>query len=378
MLDLTRQNRFNRLYSTGFKYYEIQHYADAVPALRACTQMDSTNLDVWYLLAMCYYQIDSLAAARGAYEAILRQDPEQIHALSSAASIYHQLGETALLQQTYERLVELDPDNPEYREYMLAYRQGGDSAGQLRMLQRQVEQNPDDPDVHRRMAEIYARQGDTQAQIGALEEAVQRDPGQTGTIERLARLYANQPDRLQDATDAYGRLTRLRPEDPEAWQIWGQFLGRVGQPDSAITALVRALELGPDRIRIYRELALMLVDQERYEEALTWVQQAIERYPDDGHAYVTWGDILQARGLAGTAEDGTVPYEMKIILEQAIEKYREGLARENLPLDVRRYAEQEVEKLEPFRRTQAEIFMQRARDRTIPPIPPASDPPPTR
>ena len=70
--------------------------------------MDSTNLDVWYLLAMCYFQIDSLSAARGAYEAIVRQDPEQTPALESLASIYHQQGEATLVLQTYERLIELD------------------------------------------------------------------------------------------------------------------------------------------------------------------------------------------------------------------------------------------------------------------------------
>ncbi len=378
VLDLTRQNRFNRLYSTGYKYYEIQEYASAIPALRACTGMDSTNIEVWYLLAMCYFQIDSLAGAREAYETILRQNPEDETALASLASIYFQQGEMLLVLEAYERLVEMQPENPEYREFLLSlYRQEGDNTGMLRMLQQQVEADPDNADAHRRMAEIFARQGDVEAQIRSLEESMRGDPDQIGTVERLARLYAGDPTRIREAADTYGRLTRLRPDDPVTWRLRGRFLGKVGEPDSAVVALVRALELAPDEMRVYSELAGIHLDQERYEEALFEVERAIAFDPEDGHAYITWGDILQAQGLAQAAEDGTVPYEAKVILEQAIEKYRMGIEKDQLAPEMRLYAEEQVTRLEPYRRTQAEIFMYRARDRTIPPaMPPGSEPRP--
>jgi hypothetical protein len=98
------------------------------------------------------------------------------------------------------------------------------------------------------------------------------------------------------------------------------------------------------------------------------VERAVSQDPDDGYAYVTWGDILRDKGMAQADSAGNVPYEAKIDLEAAIEKYQQGLETGTLSAEVASYAERQSESLEPFRRTQAEIFMQRARDR-IPPAP---------
>ncbi|MFC1500630.1 hypothetical protein ACFL6T_06420 [Candidatus Zixiibacteriota bacterium] len=53
IIDLSVQNVFNRLYSTGMRYYEIQEYASAIPSLARCSEIDSTNFDILYLLGTC-------------------------------------------------------------------------------------------------------------------------------------------------------------------------------------------------------------------------------------------------------------------------------------------------------------------------------------
>ena len=162
-------------------------------------------------------------------------------------------------------------------------------------------------------------------------------------------------------------LTVVVPEDPIAWRRFGRALRQSGQVDSAIVALELSLTLAPDEIRIYSEIAQVLSDREEFEEAESWIQKALAVNADDAYAYVTWGDILQAKGFAISNEDGTIPYEAKIILETAIEKYHMALELGGLADVLRQFARQEADKLEPYRRTQAEIFMQRARDRIPPP-----------
>jgi len=368
IIDLTQQRQLNRLYSTGYQYYQIQEYANAIPALKQYTQLDSTNIDVWYLLATCYVQTKMWIHARDAYQAILRQVPDETNALQNLAYIYNEQGEADLHLQTYERIVELNPTNSEYLEYMLAlYRQRGDEEGMLQLLQGMVERFPADEGVHRQIADIYGRRGDVEAQVVALEAAIENNPGNTLNLDLLGKLYSENLSRPCDAARVYELLTGILPEEPIAWRRLGRSLRKCGRLDSAVVALQRSLELAPGEIRVYSELAQVLSDRSEYDEAESWVKKALDEQPHDAYAYVTWGDILQAKGFAASNEDGTVPYEAKIILETAIEKYRRALELGDLAVVLLQFAEKEAAKLEPYRRTQAEIFMQRARERRPPP-----------
>ncbi|MFC1627580.1 tetratricopeptide repeat protein [Gemmatimonadota bacterium] len=367
IIDLSVQNVFNRLYSTGMQYYELQEYGNAIPSLRRCSEIDSTNFDILYLLGTCYYQIEELDQAIAVFAMIVRQDPEEETALYNLASIYWEQGEEELHTVIYEQLLELSPENPEYLEHLLAlYQRAGNREGYMRLLQVQADENPDDPEIQRQLAALHREGGDQAAQIEALENAIRLDPTNLGNLEQLARIYAidlNQPD---DAARLYGMIVDVQPENPIAWQIWGRYLTRTGKPDSAVVALQRSLELDPGQAGAYSELALVLSDQQRYDEAASWIEKALEQQPEDAYAHVAWGDILQAKAFATADEDGIIPYNAKIILEEAIEKYQKALELGGVSAEILQYAASEAEKLEPYKRTQAEIFMERAR-RQIPP-----------
>jgi tetratricopeptide (TPR) repeat protein len=367
VVDLSIQNQFNRLWSTGMQYFELQEYANAIPALRRCSELDSTNLDVWYFLGTCYYQIEDLEASIDAFETIVRQDPEQETAIRNLANIYWELEEVEAHTELYERLVELRPENPEYRQHLMAlYQNAGNRAGVQRLLEEQAEVDPDNAEVRRRLAAFYRADGDVEAQVAALEAALALDPVNLSNLEQLARIYALELNRPVDATRLYGRIVELQPENPIAWQVWGRYLNATGKPDSAVVALERSLELDPSQGGTYSELALVLSDQQQYDDALAWIEKALDESPGDAYAYVTWGDILQAQAFDQADEDGIVPYDAKIILEAAIEKYRKAIELGGIPAAIIQHATAEAEKLEPFRRTQAEIFMENAR-RRIPP-----------
>lgn len=369
VVDLSTQNAFNRLWSTGMQYFEIQEYASAIPALRRCSEIDSTNFEVWYFLGICYYQVEDLEASIDAFQTIVRQDPEQETALQNLANIYGEQEEVELHTEKYEQLLELKPENPEYREHLMnLYRHAGNRAGVQRLLEEQAEVDPGNAEVQRQLAALYRAGGDREAQVTALENAIELDPTNVSNLEQLARIYAIDLNRPADATRLYGMIVDVEPENPVAWQVWGRYLNTTGQPDSAVVALERSLELDPAQVDTYSELALVLADQQRYDESLAWIEKALEQAPGEAYAYVAWGDILQAQAFARADEDGIVPYDAKIILETAIEKYRKALELGGISAAITQYAAAEAEKLEPFRRTQAEIFMENARRR----IPPAA------
>jgi tetratricopeptide (TPR) repeat protein len=364
-LDLERQRTLNRLLSTGFKYFEIQDYAGAIPALKRYTELDSTNADAWYYLATCYLQTKQYPEAIGAFDALNRLD-ESPETWQNLAFVWDQLGLKEQVITAYERIVELRPEEPEFREYLRRlYQQGGDDRKLLDLEQRTAQLNPDDPLVHARIAELQRRLGDRAAQISSLESAIQADPTNTSNLRTLGRLHLEQ-NQLEDAARVFDMLTAATPEDAAAWRLLGQTRRRLGDAAGSAAAFGRAVELGAGDVRVFSDMAQSLIDLDRYDEALTWVERAVREQPTDGYAYVTWGDILRAKGFARLEADSTLTYDDKVMLEEAILKYQDGVATGNLSTEVRAYAERQIEALEPFRPTTAEKFMNRARH-----IPPA-------
>jgi tetratricopeptide (TPR) repeat protein len=365
-VDLQKQRELSRYYTTGYKYFEIQDYAGAIPALKRYTELDTTNVDAWYYLAICYRETKQYPEAIAAFEALNRLE-ESPETWQNLAFMWNELGEKEKVIAAYERIVELRPDEPEFREYLRSlYLQGGDDRKLLALLQKWVEEDPDDPLKHAQIAELQRRLGDREAQAAALEGAVRANPNNTGTLLRLARLYEDL-NRVEEAARTWERLTQADPANADAWRMLGRARRRLGDPEGSAAAFRRAVEAGIGDVRIFSDLAETLIDLRRFDEAVHQVELAIRRDPKDGYAYVTWGNILRAKGFARFEADSTLTFDDKMMLEQAIEKYRKGIESGTLSAEVRDWAERQVVALEPYRPTTAEKFMNRAR--TIPPPP---------
>ena len=259
---MDRQRMLNRLYSTGYKYYQIQDYAGAIPAFKRYTELDSTNMQAWYFLGPCYTMTEQWEKVVETYKRILRLQPDDINALQNLAFAYNERGETALVVEVYERIVELAPNDIEYRDYLLGlYQRDQNSEGMIRLLEQQAERSPDDPGVHRQLAELHRRRGDVEAQIASLEEAVKGEPGNTQNLLRLGSLYLTDMNQPCEAARVFDLLAQAAPDDPVAWRLLGRARDKCGMAEGAITAFQKALGLKPDEIHVYSELghALALV-----------------------------------------------------------------------------------------------------------------------
>lgn len=71
------------------------------------------------------------------------------------------------------------------------------------------------------------------------------------------------------------------PEDPQAAFFYGVALERVGKASEAEAQYARAVELTPSLIEASQNLSALLLDQERFEEALRVTEAALELAPKD-------------------------------------------------------------------------------------------------
>jgi len=277
-------------------------------------------------LAYTYLKTGETAAARDQFAEVMRLDPADLHAALEYAFLCHETGRTAEARRSFDRL-----------------RASSDPA--IRATAEQAFQNIDRP-----LAEGIAR----------WSAVVAQSPDNYSARLELARL-AEQRDRLDLAAENYRQAWRLRPNERSLLVALGRVwkaLGRTAEAHAALLAASRgssprvaetargllpsrypwvgefrqALALDAGNIELRRELAYLLLEMHRAEEAELEFKTIAELAPGDFQSVAQLGLLLLARGDR-TAAMPLLDKVLKSGDERLAESVRTAL---HLPPDLRR------------------------------------------
>ena len=93
---------------------------------------------------------------------------------------------------------------------------------------------------------------------------------------------------LVAAEAEFRRAVELGPQNASALANLASLLGNLGRLDEAITLRQRAIEIDPLRSSFHQELALDLIPLGRYDEAEAALRKAIELQPQAAKATPGW------------------------------------------------------------------------------------------
>jgi tetratricopeptide (TPR) repeat protein len=266
------------------------------------------------LLALLDSRPDLLDQARGVLESLLALRPEDPDALQALGRIYLAAGDQQHAEEMFRRLVAAVPDARQASTQLLRLlMQRGKKADAAALLRDQLTREPDALETRLALADLLSDTGDHTGSVAVLKDApadqlpladVQRrlafELYRTGDVAAASalvdRLLATGPDlrlRLFRAllleeqgkdTEALKELEGLHaelPRDPEVGLSLARMLAREDKRNEARQLLEELLANlaagGPeqqavaDRVRL--ELAQLLVDEQRWTEALPVLDQ---------------------------------------------------------------------------------------------------------
>jgi tetratricopeptide (TPR) repeat protein len=98
-------------------------------------------------------------------------------------------------------------------------------------------------------------------------------------LELARSLLASNEDTadLWEANELANRALRLRPDNAEAWILKAQVMSALDDDIAALAAIELAARLGPGMAEVHYWRAAILVDLERYPDALHSIQTAFTR-----------------------------------------------------------------------------------------------------
>jgi len=152
------------------------------------------------------------------------------------------------------------------------------------------------PDLHFHAAQVYESQGNLGAALTYYQKALQVDANDYATLLACGRLHDRQGEFRQAAT-YYRRAIAAQPGKPAAWNDLGMCCARNGDSQAALTALENAAAAQPLDPLYRNNLAAVLADQQRYEEAF----RQLAAVHTQSAAYYNLGCLLVERQQPGLA-----------------------------------------------------------------------------
>lgn len=154
----------------------------------------------------------------------------------------------------------------------------GDSAGALRLLGAAIAADPDEPGLLYARSMVYERLRDVPALERDLRAMLRLDPDSALAMNALGYSLANLTDRYAEALALIRRAMQLKPDDPAITDSMGWVLYRMGRNEEALDYLRQAFERYPDH-EVAAHLGEVLWVTGRHDEARAIWKQGLESRP---------------------------------------------------------------------------------------------------
>jgi tetratricopeptide (TPR) repeat protein len=156
-------------------------------------------------------------------------------------------------------------------------------------------------EAHRLLGRLLSDQGQHEEALVHLSKALELRPTFAGNVEAQAwALFLG--GRLEDAAQAYRRLTELQPDNAWAFQMLGSTQHALGRVGVAISNYRKAVSLGQDS-RAYANLGLAYFEQKRFDEARQAYEQAVRLEPGLAALQAGLGDCYRKLDQRDKARD---------------------------------------------------------------------------
>ncbi len=217
---------------------------------------------------------------------------------------------TSLIEQmieAYQRALELDPTRSEtvtmafriayqseFQRGMQAFNRGQNQESEYNSSATYFENAsaimPDSAGAYVNSAYALLRAGRPNEAIEPFQMAIEKGEKECDTYLFLARLY-QENDRAGDAVDLLETASAMYPDDRDLQTELLNAYQFAGQIDRAMTMYERSIENDPENELFRYNYGSLLVEAERFDDAVVHLLKAIELDPDYSNAYYNLGAL---------------------------------------------------------------------------------------
>ena len=311
----------------GVLLYFRRDYAGAIPELRVALKAQPELWKIQALLGMAENLAGDRQAGRDDLETAfphLADQKVQLDAGDVLIDLYSNSGDLDKAASIVATLLASRPTDASL--LYLSYRIHSDLAN--RAILTIAIADPTSAELYRTMARELAKQGETDKAIADYREALRVDPRLPGAHTDLGNLFYHSSDEKLKAAAASEFQAALvaNPSDEKAELAMGVLAAQSGDLKSAFTDDSRALQMEPNDSDACTELAKVLIQMDRNDEARQLLERAVQIDPSNYVAHFRLGTLYRKQGKTDEAKQQVELYlrykQMREKLEKIIHDLR--------------------------------------------------------
>ena len=255
-------------------------------------------------------------------------DTSPAEASYKSATTYHDLGEFERAISEYRKAIALNPNSPIiFNRLGVAYSELKQYDAALDAYKSALALSPMTAEPHYNIGLVYLKKGDLPHALKAFKRAIAIDAEWGDAYTGLGEVYLKQGD-FGQAIRAYKQATRLNPNgNPSAILGLSKVYARQERWEDAITAVEKAIEIHTDNTEAHYQLAQIYIKRGEKKKAtaamaffkvlrqtdplLKEAEIWVKRHPNDARGYNNLGIVYLARRRP---EDAIANYKHAISL----------------------------------------------------------------
>ena len=305
----------------GVLLYFHGDYAGAVPQLRAAV-LDQPDLwKIRALLGVAEVRSGEPQAAHDDLEAAfphLTDEKVRVDAGEILAELDSNTGDLEKAADIVSTLLASQPTDAKL--LYLSYRIHSDLVN--RAILTMAMADPESAEFHQAMAREMARKGDTAPAIAVYREAIRINPRLPGIHTELGDLlFRSQDDKVKaSAASEFQAALEANPRDEKAELAMGVLAARSGDLKAAYTDDSRALQLDPNDSDACTELAKVLIQMNKNDEARQLLERAVQIDPANYVAHFRLGTLYRQQRKMEEAKQQLELYQRYKQMREKLEK----------------------------------------------------------
>ncbi|HUH32640.1 MAG TPA: tetratricopeptide repeat protein [Daejeonella sp.] len=312
------------MYELAAIYHSKNQDQDAEIQARNAVTVRPQNKWYWFLLSDIYKRTNNISELLPVIDELIKLEPgNQDHQFDKANAlvIQNKISEASEVYNEIEKVYGPSDQLSEARQRVFI-RQGKPKKAAAE-LEKQLQTNPEDIKSLLNLADIYNRSGDSGKSLEMLNKALTIDSGNvlvhlsladtyralkryddafselklafdnpTFSIDEKVRIILSffpqfgDVKALEQAHELAAILTRVHPQDPKSFAVYGDVLFQEQKYDDAAGAYRQALKLNDRVYQIWEQLIRIDLSAGKYKEAVADGEEALSIFPNQAALYV--------------------------------------------------------------------------------------------
>jgi len=248
----------------------------AIALMKEAVARDQGAIFLMTELANLYLQHNDYEAALTVTQEIITGHPTHVPSMVTVGSIHAALNHDVEAIEAYKKALALDPGS-EHIHLLLgsAYVKRKEWDKAITLYQNLIQDNPTSFAGHFYLGAVYNAQKQYHHAEAALLKCLELKPGDEQALFELINVYETAKEHTK-VIDTYKKVLSSNPESIKASIGLGRFYLMIGKTEEAHRVLQALKMQGRSNPLVLEQIALMYLDQKRYQEAADMLQGLLE------------------------------------------------------------------------------------------------------